>query len=137
MKYRIKRKVVQPADLIERQKLADKRVKKLRQNITNSEMRVMVLLDKLPYSYIFQYAIFNEWYFIIADYFLKEINLMIEIDGSQHEAKESRKKEYKRKIWLREQGIEVLRIKNKATVNLTAQQLSDRIRKVLSKKTTR
>lgn len=133
-KYRKRSKPPQPADMIERAELAENRVLELRANSTNSELRVMRLLNDLPYSYIFQYALFNEWFFMIADFYLPVVKIMIEIDGDSHFNLESRKKEAKRKKWLKQKGIEVLRIKNKATKEMTARQLNDRILRIIIKR---
>jgi len=120
-----------PADLIERQELADKRVEYLRLNITNSELRVLNLLNTLGHKYIFQYPIFNEWYFLIADFYLPKYKLIVEVDGYSHFNAESRAKERKRKKWLKTKGISVVRIKNKATRKLSSKQLNDRIKRAI------
>ena len=133
-KYRKRNKPPQPADMIERHKLAEMRVKELRCNITNSEMRIMRLLNDLPFSYTFQYAMYNEWYFMIADFWLPVCKIMIEVDGNSHFNLESRKREAKRKRWLKSLGIEVLRIKNSATKEMTSRQLNDRIIRVITKR---
>lgn len=133
-KYRkIIRTEIKPADLIERRTIADERIKELRINSTRSEDRVIKLLDNLEYKYIFQYAIFNEWYFLIADFYIPKYKLIIEVDGPSHFNIESRRKEAKRKRWLLGMGIVVLRIKNNATIEMTERDLKKRITKVLSK----
>lgn len=129
-KYRDKSEVT---DMIARSELAANRVEALRLNITKSERRVMILLDELSIEYIFQYACFDEWFFIIADFFVPSLMLMIEVDGDSHESKKQKLKEAKRKRWLAKQGIKVLRIKNKATIKLTAKQLNGRILRCISK----
>jgi very-short-patch-repair endonuclease len=120
-------------DLVARAILAEERVEELRVNITKSENRIMKLLDKLEYEYIFQYSIFDEWFFIIADFYIPEFKLMIEVDGDSHLGVVQKKKETKRKRWLLKKGIQVLRIKNKATIKMNAKQLNSRILKFVDK----
>jgi len=126
-KTRKYKKTYPPTDLIERAQLAERRVKELRINITKSEERVMMLLDKLGYEYIFQYPEFDEWYFVIADFYLPKYMMMIEVDGDSHLGKEIKLKEAKRKRWLEKSSILVLRIKNKATFNMTPSELENKI----------
>lgn len=133
-KYRkIIRTKVKPADLIERSKIAEKRVQELRIHSTRSEDRIIALLDNLEHDYIFQHAIFNEWFFLIADFYIPKYKLIIECDGPSHDNIEAKRKEAKRKRWLLSIGIVVLRIKNKATIEMTEKDLEKRINKILSK----
>lgn len=133
-KYKKANYTPQKADLIERAAIAEKRVRELRINITKSEERVMKLLDELRYKYIFQYAMFDEWYFLIADFYLPKLRLMIEVDGDTHLGKYAKMKEAKRKKWLQSQGIDVLRIRNKATLKMTARELEIRIHRVQARR---
>lgn len=121
------------ADLIARSILADKRAKELRINITPSERRVKKLLDILELEYTFQYPIYDEWFFIIADFYLHNERLCIEVDGESHFNKAARAKEAKRKRWLKKDAIQVLRIKNKATIKMTPAQLKNRIEKSVAR----
>jgi len=96
-------------------------------------MRVLALLEKLSFEFIFQEAFFDEWYFIIADFYLPGIKLIIEVDGDSHLGKSQKMKEAKRKRWLAKKGIKVLRIKNKATINMKPNHLHERILRCISK----
>lgn len=122
------------ADLIERGILADKRVKELKLNITKSEERVRKLLKELEMTFVFQHPFFDEWFFLIADFYLPLERLIVEIDGNSHDERKVKQKEAKRLRWLRKQNIDVLRIKNKNTINMTAKQLESKIEKRLNRK---
>lgn len=122
------------ADLVERALLADERAKELRVNSTKSEDRITTLLNKLKIEYEFQRPFFNEWFFIIADFYLPGVKLCIEVDGESHFNEYARRKEKKRSRWLLKQGIKVLRIKNKATESMTACQLKGRIDRACARK---
>lgn len=131
MKRRKHKKYVK-TDLVERAILAEERVKALRINITKSEERVLALLEELPYEFIFQYPCFDEWYFVIADFYLPKLKLMIEVDGESHLGAAQKAKEGKRRRWLNKQGIRVLRIRNKATRKMKKQHLQERILRCVS-----
>ena len=114
-------------DLIERAKIAEERIRKLRRNITIPESIIMELLDKTGERYIFQEAFFDKYYFLIADFFLPDLNVIIEVDGAQHGEEKKRKQEAKRRRWLKSKGITVVRIKNKAAYKMTKNSLLKRI----------
>ena len=114
-------------NLLERLKIAEQRAEDLRLLATGPELKIKTILDKLEIEYIFQYPKFDEWFFLIADFYLPEYKMMIEVDGESHFNPSARKKEAKRKRWLKKDGICVLRIKNKATKTLTSKALKARI----------
>ena len=116
-------------DLIKRARLAEKRKKILRKNITRYENNVLKLLVSLGIEFIFQEAFFDRYYFLIADFYLPKYNLLIEVDGNSHNGMEKKKQERKRAIWLRKKGLGVLRIRNKSTLTLTEERLLERIKK--------
>jgi len=110
-----------PVDLILRAEIAEERAEELRINITKAEERIMGLLDELKMEYVFQFPKFDEWFFLIADFYLPNIKLIIEVDGPiGHSGPMAIRREKKRLKWLRSQGIDVIRIKNKSTEDLTA-----------------
>ena len=115
------------ADLIKRSKIAEKRKKELRKNMTRAESNIMKLLINEGIEFIFQEAFFDEYYFLIADFYLPKYHLCIEVDGFSHNGETKRKQERKRANWLRKKGIGVLRIKNKASYQLTGEKLLERI----------
>ena len=122
-----------PTDMIERARLAEERVESLRINATIHELLLQDLLTKMGYTYIFQKAFYDDSYFLIADFYISRLKLIIEVDGSQHYTKDYIKKENKRKRWLAKQGIKVLRIKNKAVLTMTVNKLQERILKCYMK----
>ena len=133
-KIKLYKKPSPHTDLIKRAEIAEERVKSLRFNITKSERNILHLLEDLGYEFIFQYALFDEWYFIIADFYLPRFRIIIEVDGPSHLDKDKKKQERKRKTWLEKQGIHVLRIKNSATTSMTKEQLQYKIIMLYEKK---
>ncbi len=114
-------------DIVKRAKLAEERKKTLRKNITRAENNILKLLVDAGIEFIFQEAFFDEYYFLIADFYLPKYNLCIEVDGFSHNSEKKRKQERKRAAWLRKKGIGVLRIRNKATYQMTTDMLLKRI----------
>lgn len=128
MKYR-KPKI----DLIARAKIAEERVTKLRKNITVPESIILGLLEELNLEFVFQKPFFNDMYFLIADFYLPEHKLCIEVDGSSHQGAKKKRQENRRKWWLRKKGIEVLRIRNKAAYKMRITDLAVRIDRAVKK----
>lgn len=83
------------------------------------------MLEEIKEEYVFQYPLYNEWYFLIADFYLPKRKLLLEVDGSYHENEKKREQERKRKIWLNSLGYEVIRIKNKDVYKLNHKKLKE------------
>ena len=83
--------------------------KQLRKNMTKEEKHLWYdFLRVYPMKFTRQKVIGK----YIADFYCAEVNLVIEIDGSQHFCKEGIEKDKIRTEYLKEYGIEVLRIAN-------------------------
>jgi very-short-patch-repair endonuclease len=83
-------------------------VKKLRRNPTAAESRFCCYLTALGLDYRFQQGFYHP-FCRIADFYLPELNLIIEIDGPYHGAEEDRRKD----DWFtRTRGIRIMRFTN-------------------------
>ena len=82
------------------------------ENSTDAEIIFKNRLDLFKVRYIFQYRIDYNNSFIIADFFIKSIKLVIEIDGGYHRTKIQREKDRLRDEFLKENGYKVIRILN-------------------------
>ena len=83
--------------------------KELRKNMTKEERHLWYdFLRNYPEKFTMQKVLGK----YIADFYCAEVNLVIEIDGSQHFCKEGMEKDRIRTEYLKEYGIEVLRIAN-------------------------
>ena len=86
-----------------------KNSKELRKNMTSEEKHLWYdFLKKLPITVNRQKNIGN----YIVDFFISSKQIVIEIDGSQHETEENEKKDEIRDAELNKLGIIVLRYKN-------------------------
>lgn len=105
-------------NLLERERLAKERVEKLRQNATVHEKIFLKMLKSAKIDFIFQKAFYNHSFFLIADFYLPEHKLCVELNGSQHYTPESIAKDTKRAEWLLSQGITVWHIVNRDVLKM-------------------
>lgn len=84
----------------------------LKQNATDSEMYFRRKLYEYGIEHEFQRGVIDGEEFIIADYYIKRINLIVEIDGGCHETKKQKIRDYYKDLAYKERGYNVLRIKN-------------------------
>ena len=83
-------------------------IARLKRQATPAEYRFCCHLETLGLGYRFQQRFFSPFH-RIADFYLPELNLVIEIDGPYHEAEEDRRKD----DWFtRARGIRVMRFTN-------------------------
>ena len=86
-----------------------KKAKELRKHMTQEEKHLWYdFLKRLPITVNRQKNIGN----FIVDFYISSKNLVIEIDGAQHEMEENEKKDDVRDAELKKLGITVLRYKN-------------------------
>ena len=86
-----------------------KNAQSLRKNMTPEEKHLWYdFLKRLPMKTHRQYNIGN----YIVDFYIPTKRLVIEIDGIQHTTEENSKKDQTRDNFLKEQGLNVLRIPN-------------------------
>ena len=94
---------------MERNEGLTKLARNLRKNQTKEEALLWYnFLRKCPVRFHRQYVIGN----YIADFYCHKAKLVIELDGSQHY--EDPAYDIRRDVWLRSQGLTVLRIPNNA-----------------------
>ena len=97
--------------VMERNPNLTKFARQLRKNQTKEEALLWYnCLSKCPVRFHRQYVIGN----YIVDFYCHKAKLVIELDGSQHFEAENKAADEQRDIYLKEQGITVLRIPNNA-----------------------
>ena len=83
--------------------------KKLRKNMTKEERHLWYdFLKQLPVTVHRQKTIGN----YIVDFYIAEAKLVIELDGSQHFEEDGMKRDEARDVFLKSQGLTVLRYAN-------------------------
>lgn len=85
---------------------------KLIENATNAEIDFKHKLDLFKIRYVFQHRIDYNNTFIIADFFIESIKMVIEIDGYYHKIQPQKNKDIQRDAYLKEKGYKVLRVLN-------------------------
>lgn len=85
---------------------------KLIENATNAEIDFKHKLDLFKIRYVFQHRIDYNNSFIIVDFFIKSIKMVIEIDGGYHKVQTQKNKDIERDKFLKENGYKVLRVFN-------------------------
>lgn len=85
---------------------------KLRENATKSELLFKGNLDTWEIEYEFQKELITKKSFIIADFYIPSLNLMVELDGGYHSSKEQKDKDREKDIEYKNNGFKVLRIVN-------------------------
>ena len=99
----------------DKQKTLFKRLKKLRDNATKSELIFKEILDSLKIKYIFQKGFISGDAYVIVDFYLpKPYKICIEIDGKYHD-KQKGKDKWK-DDYLKGRGFRVIRIKNEELI---------------------
>ena len=83
-----------------------------RNNPTPAELQAWVLLRRLQPKYIFRRQIVPHGTAFIVDFFCKELNLAVEIDGEYHNAFTIQQKDEERTNMLNRWGIKVMRFTN-------------------------
>jgi len=87
------------------------RARKLRKKMTKAEKKLWQMLRKksiCKYSFLRQRSVL----YYVADFMLKELLLIIEVDGLIHEEPKQKKRDQKREADLIEAGFTILRFKN-------------------------
>lgn len=115
--------------LKERKKLSRSRVRRLRLDATKFEYMFRNKLKKAKIKFVFQKAFYDEWYFMIMDFYLPGLKIAIEIDGKQHyDNYDQIRKDAKHEVYLNKRKIRVIRIKNKDVAKLTIKQIRKMIK---------
>lgn len=101
----------------------------LRINATDSEKRFRAKLKFANVRFDFQKTFLdnNSWY--IADFYLPDYNMIVEIDGGYHRNADQKKKDRKRDSFFRKLGYIVFRIKNADADNVSADEVVNLIKK--------
>jgi very-short-patch-repair endonuclease len=87
-------------------------VSELIEKATYSEQLFKQILEDNKIRYKFQHPILYKNSFIICDFYIKSINMIIEIDGGYHFTKEQRLKDTDRDVFLKQNGYKIERIPN-------------------------
>lgn len=100
-------------------KLTNKYKRKLENEATKQERILKKALSELEIEFVFQKVFRVNQKFYICDFYLPELNLVVELDGIQHSTKKGRRKDKTRTKWLKANfDIKVIRFKNSEIKNI-------------------
>jgi very-short-patch-repair endonuclease len=88
-------------------------VSRLKKQATPAERRFCCRLEELGLTYRFQQGFYHPFY-RIADFYLPDLKLIIEIDGRYHDAEEDRRKDA---AFEAARGIKILRLTNEQVMS--------------------
>ena len=115
--------------LRDRKKLARSRVRKLRLNATKFEYMFRSKLKRAKIKHVFQKAFYDEWYFMIVDFYIPNYKVVFEIDGKQHwKNYDQIRKDAKHEVFLNKKKIRVIRIKNEDVARLKIKEIRKMIK---------
>ena len=96
----------------QKQALCAKRRAILIKRATPAELRFKELLDNLEVKYCFQKGFIEGNNFCIADFYIKCIRTVVEVDGEYHQTKEQKNRDKNKDHYYRQRGFKVFRITN-------------------------
>lgn len=96
----------------EKQRTLEKRKRELRLNPTQAELFFWYNLKKYKISHIFQKGIIDKNHFMIADFYIKRLNIVVELDGGYHNSDTQKARDYFKDKHYSERGFRILRLKN-------------------------
>lgn len=95
----------------------------LRKNATKAELLFKGNLDSYEIEYEFQKEVITKKSFIVADFYIPSLKLMVELDGGYHNNKEQLEKDRQKDIEYRKNGFKVLRMPNEHVPSFDFDQL--------------
>jgi very-short-patch-repair endonuclease len=111
--------------LDEKRKTLFGRLKKLRENATESELIFKSRLDDAGIKYIFQKGFIKGRGYCIVDFYItKPYKMCVEIDGGYHNTYEQKSYDKWRDGYLKERGFRVIRIKNEDVLDFDLSKLT-------------
>lgn len=101
-----------------------KKIPELQRRATGAEIELKRKLDQLGIKYEFQWAFYYRGYAGIADFYLPEYNLIIEVDGGYHCKEEQRIKDRIRdQVCADNLGKPILRLVNEYAISVELSEL--------------
>lgn len=95
----------------------------LREKATKAELSFKGNLDAYEIEYEFQKEVITRKSFIVADFYIPSLKLMVELDGGYHNDKEQKKKDRQKDIEYHNNGFNVLRMMNEQVNSFDFDQL--------------
>lgn len=112
----------------DKQKTLFERIKRLRNNPTNSETIFKEKLEIAGIDFVFQKSFIKDNYYCIVDFYLpKPYKICIEIDGEYHFNEPQKVKDGRKDEYLKSRNFKVLRITNEVAETFDSERIFDYI----------
>ena len=101
----------------DKQRLLSERQKELKQKATKEEIIFRGRLFENDIKHTFQKGVIDGKNFMIADFYIPDIKLIVEIDGGYHETSKQKARDNFKDKHYKDRGFSVIRIKNEDVVD--------------------
>lgn len=96
----------------DKQRTLEKRKAQLRMNATEHEIYFWYQLKKLSIPHLFQKGVIDGDNFCIPDFYIKSLNMVVELDGEYHDSSKQQYRDYYKDKHYAERGFRILRMRN-------------------------
>ncbi len=128
-----KRKELEDQKIKHLYEVSKKYEKENKENATESEkkLRAKLQFNKIKYEFQKTFMGDNDWW--IADFYLPEYNMIIELDGGYHTLENQKVKDRKKNKYFKKLGYIVCRLKNEKADKISADELKGFLIKYFNK----
>lgn len=95
-----------------KQRTLDKRKRQLRENATEHELFFLYNLKRLKIKNTFQKGVIDKDHFMIPDFYIPSLNMVVELDGEYHNRSKQQYRDYYKDKHYEERGFRILRMRN-------------------------
>lgn len=96
----------------DKQRTLERRKTKLRLKATEHEVFFLYHLKRLKIKHQFQKGVIDKDHFMIPDFFIPSLNMVVELDGGYHYSSKQQYRDYYKDKHYEERGFRILRMKN-------------------------
>lgn len=96
----------------DKQRTLERRKTKLRIRATEHELFFEYNLKRLKIKHQFQKGVIDKDHFMIPDFFIPSLNMVVELDGGYHYSSKQQYRDYYKDKHYEERGFRILRMKN-------------------------
>lgn len=107
----------------DKQRTLERRKTKLRINATEHELFFQYNLKRLKIKHQFQKGVIDKDHFMIPDFFIPSLNMVVELDGGYHYSSKQQYRDYYKDKHYEERGFRILRMKNEDVYNFDFDEL--------------
>lgn len=124
-KPKVQGKDLHKLNLRTKKRIANRFKKDLKRRATNAEKYFRSKLFEKQIPHVFQYEILSKDQFIIADFFFRRLNLIIEIDGGYHTTEKQKIRDHFKDLHYKELNLSVIHITNEEIYDFDYQALKN------------